>query len=133
MPRITSSFALIGAAGLIALLAASPAPAQEPPAEFTVTARGAGPQERTLAAAVHLGGLDLTTRAGQAALRRRVRRTAAELCHRIGGDDVSAVGNAFSCEDDAVEDADRYLRAVIAQAESNAYAAAPSIEAARGR
>jgi UrcA family protein len=116
MLNIQTSTAFIGVACVVALMAAeTPALAQELPDQLTFAVHGGEP---TLAAPVSYSDLDLTTKAGQSALRLRVRRTAAELCHKMG-DTVSAA--AFSsCEDKALMKAGSYERAAIAQAGSQA-------------
>jgi UrcA family protein len=131
MLNAASSSALLGAACALGMLAAgAPAVGQEPAAEFTVTGHAEGTYERSLSAAVVFADLDLTTAAGQTALRRRVRRTAAELCHQLGGE--NATGLAFVCEDEAVQSAVAIQRSAIAQARHHAYATA-SQQAALGR
>ena len=119
MLNFQTSSALGGLACVLALMAAeTPASAQQLPDRMTFVATGAGPHAQTLAASVSYGDLDLTTKAGQNALRERVRTTAAELCHKIG-DEVSAAAS-FSCEDRALKNAGSYERAAIAQATSQA-------------
>lgn len=126
MPKfaIPLSSCLLGLACAVGGAAASP-PASGQDAEFTVVGHGEGPHERTLSAAVYYRDLDLRTKAGRTVLRLRVRRTAAELCHQLRGDDRAA-GLAFVCEDEAVEGAAALERAVIAQAGPWTYAAAPA-------
>ena len=116
MLNIQTPSALGGVACVLALMAAeTPALAQEPLDQLTFAVPGAGAHAQTLSASVSYSDLDLTTKAGQNALRQRVRRTAAELCHEIG-DEVSAT--AFTCEDKALQNAGSYERAAIAQAAS---------------
>ena len=119
MLNIQISPAVLGVACVLGLAAAErPAVAQELPDQMTLVAPGVGPHAQTLAASVNYSDLNLTTKAGQNALRERVRTTAAELCHKIG-DEVSAAA-AFSCEDNAVKNAGSYEHAAIAQAASQA-------------
>jgi UrcA family protein len=123
MLQSARSSSLLGAACALGLLSA-PAFAQPPAAEFTTTSHSEGPQERSLSAAVAYGDLDLTTRAGQQQLRRRVRATASELCHQLSGGPENATGLGFVCEDQAVEGAAEFQRVAIAHATPQAYAAA---------
>jgi UrcA family protein len=119
MLNIQTSPAVIGVACVLALTAAeTPALAQGLPDQMTLVAPGVGPHAQTLAASVNYSDLNLTTKAGQNALRERVRTTAAELCHKIG--DEASTAAAFSCEDRALQNAGRYERAAIAQATSQA-------------
>jgi UrcA family protein len=123
----------LGVACALAMVAAGvPAFSQEPAGEFTITAQGGGPHERSLTASVYYRDLDLTTKGGRAVLRQRVRSTASELCHRLGDDNRSAAV-AFVCEDEAVESAANFERAVIAQAMPRAYVSTSPAKAAPGR
>jgi UrcA family protein len=117
MLKLSSRLGPIGAVcGLAVLAVGAPAVGQTPPEEFAVVAQAAGPHDRSLSAAVFYGDLDLATPDGRAALRRRIRRTASELCHRLDSGPSNATGLAFVCEDEAVQGADEFQRAVIAQA-----------------
>lgn len=117
MLNIQTSSVLGGVACVLALMAAeTPALAQDLPDQLTFAFQGAGTHEQTLSASVSYSDLDLTTKAGQNALRQRVRRTAAELCQKMG-DEVSPAA-AFSCEDRALKNAGSYERAAIALAAS---------------
>jgi UrcA family protein len=133
MLNAISSSTLLGATCALGMLAAgAPAICQEPAAEFTVTGHTEGPHERSLSAAVFYVDLDLTTAAGQTALRQRVRRAAAELCHQLGGGPENATGLAFVCEDEAVQSAVEFQRSAIAHATPPTYVAA-SLKAAPAR
>lgn len=120
-----ASSGLLGVACVAVMLAmAAPAFGQAAMGDFTVIGHGQGPHERSLSAAVVYADLDLTTTAGRAELRRRVRRTAAELCHQLGGGPGNATGLAFACEDEAVQSAAGFQRSAIARAAPETYVAA---------
>jgi UrcA family protein len=107
-----------------ALAMGAPALGQEPMGEFTIIGHGQGPYESSLSAAVVYADLDLTTTAGRAELQQRVRRTAAELCHELGGGPENATGLAFVCEDEAVQSAAGFQRSAAAHAAPQTYVAA---------
>jgi UrcA family protein len=133
MLNFASCSCLLGAACALGMLTAgAPASAQDPAPQFTVTGHGEGPHERSLSAAVFYGDLDLTTAIGRSALRQRVRRTAAELCDRLGGGPENATGLAFVCEDEAVQSAVEFQQTATAQAQHHDYATA-SLQPASGR
>jgi UrcA family protein len=106
------------------LAAAAPALGQESAVQFTVRGHSERPHEHSLSAAVVYADLDLTTSAGQAALRQRVRKTARELCRQLDGGPENATGLAFVCEDEAVEGAAGFQRTAIARATPQTYVAA---------
>jgi len=94
--------ALCGAltAGGLAL-AAAPAAAQTTVEEFTVMGRyGPNDNVRSLSQVVSYADLDLSTMAGQAELRHRVRLTARYLCDKLG-ENESVTGPAPTCRADA--------------------------------
>ena len=128
MLKSANCLSLLGAACALAMLA-GPAAGQQAATEFIVTGHSDGPYERSLSAAVVYADLDLTTTAGRAALRRRVRKTAAELCRQLGGGPENATGSAFVCEDEAVQSAAEFQRSAIARATPQTYVAA-SLKAA---
>ena len=89
MLKVQLCSAVVGAASILVLTAQNPARAEAAPGQSTFAVQGAGSGDGTASARVDYGDLDLTTKAGQIALRQRVQRTAAALCHQLG-DEVSA-------------------------------------------
>lgn len=89
-----------------AMAAVTPAPAQSPPEEITVTGRyGKVPDNvQSLSQAVSYADLDLSTAAGKSELRKRLNLTARFLCQKLGEPDA-ATPPVPSCRSAAVDDA----------------------------
>ena len=114
--------ALTLAAGL-AIAGASLAQTVE---ELTVTGRyGPDANAPRLSAPVSYADLDLTTEAGRAVLRERVRLTAHDLCRRLGEANTGGTALAASCEQDAINSVREQQRIAFAQATPRSYAVAP--------
>lgn len=126
-PSTRSSPLNAGLACAVAMMVASPpAFGQEPRGGFTLTELGGG-----LSTAVSYADLDLTTSAGRAELRRRVRHAADELCEKSG--DTAPIGMAgYSCADIAARSAAAQQREAIAQATAQTYAAAATERSSGG-
>lgn len=117
MKTITSLKALCAAAGVAALAAAAPAHAQQYVEEIIVEGyQGKLPDNvKRASTAVSYADLDLSTRAGQAELRKRVRLTARYLCEKLGETDHSS-SVVPSCRDQAYKSTMRR----VGTAEANA-------------
>jgi UrcA family protein len=101
-PAFKSKIVLLAAAAAAALASLVPAVAQAAP-EVTVTGRyGVGPETRSLSQTVSYADLDLTTQAGRAALRQRVRQTARRVCAQLSGRTPPGAPMVRTCVHDAV-------------------------------
>jgi UrcA family protein len=117
---------LCGVAGAVAVaIVSAPAFGQGPAGEFTVLG-SSGHAAGSVSALVSYGGLDLTTPDGRAALHKRVQRTAAGLCRRIGEDHLGAGSGAPSCEEGTVLSAASQERDVIGHANAQTFDGSPS-------
>lgn len=101
-PALKSKVLLLAAAAAAALASLVPAVAQAAP-EVTVTGRyGVGRETRSLSQTVSYEDLDLSTAAGRAALRQRVRHTAREVCSQLSGRAPPGAPMVRTCVRDAV-------------------------------
>jgi UrcA family protein len=107
---------LLGVVCAMGFAAAPPAFGEDVAGNFTVLGHATTPYEHGLTAAVSYRDLDLTTRAGRAALRERVWKTAEKLCARMGEGRVNSATRALSCEDQAVYCASDQLQNAFARA-----------------
>lgn len=111
MPKTATRACALSLGALLAAAAAAPSFAQTVVDELTVTGRyGVGPEVRSLSAAVSYRDLDLTTEAGRAVLRQRVKDTARDLCERLGEANTTDTPLIPSCERAAVDSASRQER-----------------------
>lgn len=130
MPKTTQHFPYWSAMTLAAGLAVAAGPSlAQTVEELTVIGRyGAEANAPQLSAAVSYADLDLTTEAGRAILRERVRLTASDLCRRLGEANIGGTALAPSCERDAMNRAREQERLAYVSAVSRSYAVAPAPE-----
>lgn len=102
----------------------APAFGQEFTGDTNMTAKFEETPGQHLSAPVYSRDLDLTTEAGIATLRRREWKAAEELCNRLGELHIGGQAQVLPCEKDALKRATPSVRAVIAQAQIRAHAAA---------
>jgi UrcA family protein len=110
---------VVGAVAILAI--GAPAFGQGSASGFTVI----GSSDLTagrVSSPVSYRDLDLTTGDGRAALHGRVRRSAEDLCRRIGEDHLGHGAATPSCEDGAVLSAATQERDVIARASARTFA-----------
>jgi UrcA family protein len=129
--RLRTSQLICGLAAAASLAAARPALAQPVVGEVVVIGRGGeGPSLRSLSAPVSYADLDLTTAQGRAVLHDRIRATAADLCRRLGDQNMTGSAILPSCVTDAVDAARAQEREAYALARPPVYAFAPPPPAA---
>jgi UrcA family protein len=81
---------------------------------------GAPVEDIALSEPVRFDDLDLATREGAHALRDRIRRTASQLCRRLGENYVSSSSDGSHCYRDAVDEALEQADGAIADARADA-------------